>query len=93
MSSLKSALTLLNGYFRKITDCVSKMMRCGYVQWILLAHNKLPPFFWRCCRLCFGGTPVVEEDFFCPLRLADSTLSVKKGYNVVSRCVITVLPQ
>ena len=28
-----------------------------------------------------------------PLRLADSTLSVKKGYNGVSRCVITVLPQ
>ena len=65
MSSLKSALTLLNGDFRKITDCVSKMMGCGYVQRILLAHNKLPPFFWRCCRLCFGGTPVVEEAVYC----------------------------
>ena len=80
MSSLKSALTLLNGYFRKITDCVSKMMRCGYVQRILLAHNKLPPFFWRCCRLCFGGTPGRRRGcLLFPLRLADSTLSVKKG--------------
>ena len=57
MSSLKSALTLLNGHFRKITDCVSKMMGCGYVQWILLAHNKLPPV------VCFGGTPVVKAEF------------------------------
>ena len=69
MSSLKSALTLLNGYFRKITDCVSEMMRCGYVQRILLAHNKLPPV------VCFGGTPVVKAGFPVPALLSGQHLS------------------
>ena len=74
MSSLKSALTLLNGYFRKITDCVSKMMRCGYVQRILLAHNKITSIFLALLPFVFWRYPGRQSRIFrFRLCLADST--------------------
>ena len=45
-----------------LEDAVNEGVRQGYCLLII----KLPPFFWRCCRLCFGGTPVVKAVFPVP---------------------------